>query len=454
MTLVSGAGAALTVRPIDTAGNTTAGSGHSYTLDTVAPAAPVITTTAPAQESASSIDIVGTAEAGSRVSLYNNAILITTTAADGSGNWHVNGIALTDGDDYSFAATATDAAGNTGSASSALVFHDNQTVASVAVAISNAITLAHPTATVTFTFSSAPASFNLVADTTASGGTLSDLQSVNATTYTAAFTGTANTDITTATVNVIAGSWQDSFGNNRAGGSSSNFVVDTVTPTVPAVTRDAAAGATITALAANSIIAATSDPAASLPLTVTAVKGAAGNVGHAVSTTYGTVTLNADGSYTYKETAASASIPNGAAVDNIAFTVSDVNGNSTTSTLSVLVYANGQTLYVGPSGGSVSYTSNTSTVVDGSAGSITISALGNGKAVIVTGDHDTVTGGNGPDVVTDHSDGNITLGNGNNTVTAGAGTHVSLGNGSNTVFGGSNDFISVGSRSKPTGRGL
>ena len=92
-------------------------------------AAPVINTTAPAQDNAASINIVGTAEALSTVTLYNGASVVGTTAADGSGNWHVNGIALTDGTDYSFTATATDAATNTSGASNALAFHDDQTAA-------------------------------------------------------------------------------------------------------------------------------------------------------------------------------------------------------------------------------------------------------------------------------------------------------------------------------------
>ena len=116
----------------DTAGNTSgAGTLTLNPVDTTAPAAPLITTTAPAQDNASTIDIVGTAEAGSTVALYNNGTLVKTTAADGSGNWQVTGIGLTSGSDYSFTAKATDAAGNTSVASNALTFHDNQTAPAV-----------------------------------------------------------------------------------------------------------------------------------------------------------------------------------------------------------------------------------------------------------------------------------------------------------------------------------
>jgi hypothetical protein len=110
-----------------TAGNT-GGSSNALVFhdDQTPPHAPLITTTAPAQNSASSIDIVGTAESNSIVTLYNGVSAVSTTAADGSGNWHVNGIVLTNGVNYNFTATATDAAGNTSVASNALVFLDQQ----------------------------------------------------------------------------------------------------------------------------------------------------------------------------------------------------------------------------------------------------------------------------------------------------------------------------------------
>jgi Bacterial Ig-like domain len=76
-----------------------------------------------------------------------------------------------------------------------------------------------------------PAAFTL-ADTSAVSGTLSNLQQTDATHYTATFTGAANTDISTASVSVTTGSWQEGNGNAGAGGSTAAFTVDTVTPTV------------------------------------------------------------------------------------------------------------------------------------------------------------------------------------------------------------------------------
>ena len=80
----------------------------------------------------------------------------------------------------------------------------------VAVSIDNTdVNVAHGTGTVTFAFSEAPATFTL-ADTSAVGGTLSNLRQTDATHYTATFTGAANTDIANASVSVTAGSYQDS----------------------------------------------------------------------------------------------------------------------------------------------------------------------------------------------------------------------------------------------------
>jgi hypothetical protein len=87
---------------------------------------------------------------------------------------------------------------------------------------------------VTFTFSEAPITFTLF-DTSTIGGTLSNLQQVNATSYTATFTATPDTDISNALVSVSAGSWQEGNGNLGQGGSTSLFTVDTTAPTVTSV---------------------------------------------------------------------------------------------------------------------------------------------------------------------------------------------------------------------------
>jgi hypothetical protein len=120
-----------------------------------------------------------------------------------------------------------DANGNAGAGGSTSFTVDTVTP-TVAVAINSSnVTLAHNTATVTFAFSEAPVSF-VLGDTSATGGSLTNLQKVDATHYTATFTGAANTDISNASVSVIGGSWQEGNGNPGAGGAAGNFTVDTM----------------------------------------------------------------------------------------------------------------------------------------------------------------------------------------------------------------------------------
>ena len=65
------------------------------------------------------LTLTGTAEANSTVKVYDGATLLGTATANGSGAWSYTTAALSNGA-HSLTATATDAAGNTSAASSAL----------------------------------------------------------------------------------------------------------------------------------------------------------------------------------------------------------------------------------------------------------------------------------------------------------------------------------------------
>jgi PKD repeat protein len=114
------------VTATDTAGNAGSdGTANELTIDTVAPAAPTvagITTDSGAGGDGVTNDntlvIGGTAEANSNIELLVDACLIGTTTTDDSGGWAFDytGTSLADGT-YSFAAIATDAAGNTSAVS-------------------------------------------------------------------------------------------------------------------------------------------------------------------------------------------------------------------------------------------------------------------------------------------------------------------------------------------------
>ena len=96
----------------------------------------------------------------------------------------------------------------------------------------------------------------------------------------------------------------DDLGNTGTGGplSDSDTVAITVTPVndLPVANDDAAAvQEDVTLAAAGDVLANDTDVDAGDTQTVTLVNGAAGNVGVAVAGTYGTLTLNSNGSYTY-----------------------------------------------------------------------------------------------------------------------------------------------------------
>jgi pectate lyase len=126
----------------DAAGNAISGgftAGDTYTIDTVAPTAPSVTsittdTGASATDGITSdttLSITGTAEANGTVTVFINTASIGTTTADSNGAWTFDhtGTILTSGN-YAITATATDGASNVSPISTAF----NVTVDTVAPA--------------------------------------------------------------------------------------------------------------------------------------------------------------------------------------------------------------------------------------------------------------------------------------------------------------------------------
>ncbi|WP_416908663.1 MAG: beta strand repeat-containing protein [Polymorphobacter sp.] len=122
---------AITAKATDAAGNVGGASSQlSITVDTAAPAAPTGLDLASADDTGSSnsdnvtsqtsgLTITGTAEANARVELFNGTTSLGTVTADSSGNFSLD--VTLDAGDRSVTAIATDAAGNVGDASAALV---------------------------------------------------------------------------------------------------------------------------------------------------------------------------------------------------------------------------------------------------------------------------------------------------------------------------------------------
>jgi hypothetical protein len=121
----------LTVGTTDVAGNTSAASNAlTLTVDTAAPDAPTpLGLTAASDSGASDHDnvtnaaspaVTGKAEAGATVTLFDGATKLGTAVADGAGVWTIFSDQLSDGVHH-LTASATDAAGNASTLSSALV---------------------------------------------------------------------------------------------------------------------------------------------------------------------------------------------------------------------------------------------------------------------------------------------------------------------------------------------
>jgi VCBS repeat-containing protein len=155
-------------------------------------------------------------------------------------------------------------------------------------------------------------------------------------------------------------------------------------------------GSTLTVPAGTGVLANDFDPDVhdNGHLSVSAVNGVAGNVGHAVTGTYGSLTVNADGSYVYA--ANHGSLPAKiVAQDIFQYTVSDTHGGTDTASIYVVV-SNPGTNYI--SGiNTVLNGGNGPDVVDGFAGGDTVNG-GNGPDVLIGGAGDQLTGGNGPDI--------------------------------------------------------
>jgi VCBS repeat-containing protein len=105
----------------------------------------------------------------------------------------------------------------------------------------------------------------------------------------------------------------------------------------------------ISVAAAKGVLANDTDVDGDL-LSVSAVNGSAGNLGTGVAGKYGTLTMNADGSYGYVANTTSGALPaKGAAQDVFTYQVSDGQG-FVTQTLTVTVYRRARSIRVEPTG--------------------------------------------------------------------------------------------------------
>jgi hypothetical protein len=318
----------ITATAQDAAGNTGAASGPlSVTIDTTAPAAPMITgfsadtgTAGDRITSDNTLSVVGTAEPGSVVTVFCNGLNQGTATASADGSWSLDLPPQPDGVCVVTAA-AQDAAGNTNPAASALVVTVDTTA---------------PAAPVISGFSE---DSGIAGDQITSDSTLTVSGSAEAgSTVTLLFDGTAQGATTAAAdgrwsfsaapkpdgVYAISATARDAAGNLSAAPGSLAVTIDSAAPAAPAITGFS----TDTGTAGD---AATSDN--SLTITGTAEPGSSVTVlfdGAA----QGSASAAADGSWTFS----AAPKPDG--IYQISATAHDDAGNASAASGPLVVTIN------------------------------------------------------------------------------------------------------------------
>jgi Bacterial Ig-like domain len=454
----------------DASGNPgTAGSTPSFTVDTVTPTVAVAinnadvnlagnpaTVTFTFSEAPSAFTLADTSATGgtlsglAQVDATHYAATFTAAAGTDIGNGSVS---VTSG-------SWQEANGNPGTGGSTPSFTVDTVTPTVTVAIdSNDVNLAHRTAMASFAFSEAPTAFAL-ADTSATGGTLSGLTQVDATHYTATFTAAAGTDIGNASVSVTSGSWQEANGNPGTGGSTPSFTVDTVAPIVTSVassqgTFQARSLVTITLALSEAVSVSGGAPTLTLNDGGTATYDAAHSTATALVFDY---TVGAGDTATSALAITSVN-QNGATAQDAAGNPADLSaGQAMLAGTYINIATSGNATLTAGANSAISLGSGNDTVTVGTNSTVTLGngtdsvnaganatiSLGNGQDTITAGTGSTVTAGNGNDTVSTGASDPITLGNGNDTVYAGANDTISLGNGNDTVYAGANDSISLG----------
>ena len=260
------------VTQADAAGNVSAASSTTFTVDTTAPAAPVISApTAGGSLTTATPTVTGTAESGSTVRVYDGATLVCTTTASAGGAFSCPTSALTDGA-HVLTAKATDAAGNVSAASGA-----------VAVVIDTAAPAA-PAIT-----SPAPGGLTNLRTPAVSGtgepGAAVTVREGGTTLCSATVTAGGSWTCTPAAAladgpHSLAAVQQDTAGNVSPASSTVTFTVDASAPPAPAITSPGSASSTNTA---TPTLSGTAEPNATITVkdggstVCTAVADAAGN---------------------------------------------------------------------------------------------------------------------------------------------------------------------------------
>jgi hypothetical protein len=229
-----------TATATDGAGNTSAAASVSFTVDTTAPAAPVISAPSPAQLTSATPAVSGTAEALSAVSVYfdGSPVASCTAAAAASGQWTCQPTApLADGS-HSVAARATDASLNASPLSAPVSFTVDNSIPGAPVLTQPSSGQLVATATPLFVGTAAA---GLEVRVLVDGATTASCTAVASG---AGFQCIAQTALSEG-AHVAVAIARNSRGTDSAASAQVAFTTDSVAPSAPVVTAPAA-GATTT----------------------------------------------------------------------------------------------------------------------------------------------------------------------------------------------------------------
>jgi uncharacterized protein (TIGR03382 family) len=213
----------------DAAGNTSPSSStNTFTVDTTAPAAPVVLTPADGAVLTDNTPAYsGTAEAGTTVTVIVDGVSVGTVTADGTGAWSLTPAASLPDGQHTVRATATDAVGNTSPSSNTHTF----TVDTTAPAAPVVITPADGS-----TINDNTPAYSGTAEAGSTVAVIVDGVQVGTTTATAAgtwsFTPTTGLPNGTHTVRATA---TDAVGNTSPDSNTNTFIVDATPPAAPVV---------------------------------------------------------------------------------------------------------------------------------------------------------------------------------------------------------------------------
>ena len=421
----TGGAHSLTATVTDAAGNV---SALSNLVDPVVAAPPVVTIALTQDTGSSSSDHItsnpalsGTADPNAVVTLTEGSTVIATTTANASGNWSYTPTGLAQGA-QTVVASETNAAGVIGSASLTFALDTtpptvtSEVVSGTGISSGAGMLAADSTAVFTLTLSEAVTVTGATPTLALNDGGTATYDAAHSTSTSLAFdytvaAGQYTNALAVTGVNLNGATVTDAAGNvadlSGADTTFSKLLVDATTPAAhsyfthgtysPYGSTNSISVSSAQA-ATKGVLAGNSDANPADVLSVSAVNGSAANVGHAVTDTYGSLTLNSDGSFVFTDNA-SALMKAGVGEDFFNYTVSNGHGGTVNETMTVLIVPSSYTYVSASSGSTVTAGSNyfVHYVLDGSNGNAHLNAGSSGSDWLVGGPGDTLTGGNSTD---------------------------------------------------------